>query len=86
MPANFFDRVILERSSCYLGLKLLWTARQFLVGKKFPSGIFNRNQWHVLCHDVIELITQEDFISLCTDIDAAAYFQIVSIIFTNPSA
>ena len=43
MPANFFDRVILERSSCYLGLKLLWTARQFLVGKKFPSGIFNRN-------------------------------------------
>jgi hypothetical protein len=40
MPANFFDRIQLERSSCYLGLKLLWVARLFLSGKKFPKGAF----------------------------------------------
>ena len=40
MPANLYDRVLLERSSCYLGLKLLAYAKQFLMGKKFPRGIF----------------------------------------------
>jgi hypothetical protein len=41
MPANLFDRILLERSSCYLGYKLLSTAQLFLSGKKFPRGIFS---------------------------------------------
>lgn len=57
MPANYYDRILLERSSCYLGLKLLASARQFLLGKKFPRGFFSTQEWHVLCHDITELLT-----------------------------
>lgn len=70
MPANYYDRIQIERSSCYLGLKLLWSAKLYLQGKKFPRGFFSQQEWHVLCHDVIELITQDDMISLLTEIDA----------------
>jgi hypothetical protein len=56
-----------------------------LLGKKVPRGIFTNNQWHVLCHDVLDFITQHDMIDLFMRIDAAAYFQIISIAFNNPS-
>jgi len=62
MPLNSWDRIQIERSACYIGIKLLWIVRMFLIGKKFPSGTFTTNEWHVLCHDVMDLITQDEMI------------------------
>jgi hypothetical protein len=40
MPANLPKREFIERSSTYLGYKLMWATRLFLLGKKFPKGNF----------------------------------------------
>lgn len=85
MPANMSKRELIEHSSSYLGYKLLWAIRLFLLGKKFPKGTFEMNVWNAITHDVCELITQEDFIATLVAIDAEAYFQTISIVFNNPS-
>ena len=38
MQANNYERIQLERSSAYQGLKLLWAIRMLLQGNKFPKG------------------------------------------------
>lgn len=58
MPANNPKRDFIEKSSTYLGYKLLWAARLFLIGKKFPKGTFEMAVWNAVTHDVCELITQ----------------------------
>ena len=40
MPANFHQREPLEKSSVYVGYKLLWVIRLLLLGKRFPKGHF----------------------------------------------
>jgi len=85
MPANMPKREFIEKSSAYLGYKLLWAARLFLLGKKFPKGTFEMIVWNAVTHDVTELITQTEFIRTMTEIDAEAYFEILSIVFNNPS-
>lgn len=60
LPPNQKERIILERSSCYMGFKLLWATRIFLMGKIFPRGLFTTQDWHVVCHDVVDFITQDD--------------------------
>lgn len=85
MPANMSKRELLEKSSTYLGYKLLWAARLFLLGKKFPKGTFEMHVWNAVTHDISNLITREDFIETLIAIDAEAYFQTVSILFNNPS-
>ena len=40
MPANLPARIPLEKSSCYVGYKLIWMIRLLLLGKKFPKGHF----------------------------------------------
>ena len=37
------------------------------------------------CHDLIELMTQDDLIQLLTEINAEAYFQILSVVFIQDS-
>lgn len=75
----------MEQSAQYLGLKLIWSTRCFLLGKKFPRGHFTTSEWQTLCHDILDFITTDEMIELMTAIDAAAYFQVVSIVFNNPS-
>lgn len=74
MPLTSPTRAKLESSSTYIGLKLLWATRLFLLGKKIPKGHFTNSQWHILCHDVIDFITQPQMIEIFVQIDAAAYF------------
>lgn len=40
----------------------------------------------MLCHDVLELITQDDMISLFSEIDADIYFKILISVFVYSSA
>ena len=86
LPITSIERARIEQCLAYVGLKLLWTTRYFLLGKKVPRGLFTNSQWHILCHDVLDFVTQPDMIELFVRIDAAAYFQIISIAFNNPSA
>lgn len=86
MPATNPKRDAIEKSSTYLGYKLLWATRLFLIGKKFPKGTFEQHVWNAVVHDVCEQITQESFFKTMIEIDAEAYFQILSIVFNNPSA
>ena len=75
----------MERTSTYTGLKLLWAARQFIQGKKFPMRNYESNEWRILTHDISELLTREDFIENLTEIDCRIYFQIVALMFTPKS-
>jgi len=45
LSASSQERLVLERSSVYLGLKLLWATRLFLQGTKFPHGMFSKFEW-----------------------------------------
>lgn len=85
MPANFPKREPLEKSSVYVGYKLLWIIRLLLLGKRFPKGHFEQNVWHDITHEVLDIITQDDFMRTMYEIDASAYFQIITIVFNNPS-
>lgn len=85
IPANFPERVPLERSALYLGLKLLWATRLFIEGKKFPKGHFIKSQWATICHDVLLQITQPEFMLTMTKIDASAFFRILFIPFNVKS-
>ena len=85
MPANLPARVAIEQSSCYVGYKLLWAIRMLLLGKKFPKGHFDQNTWHDLTHEVLDIITNPDFVKTLCEIDAQAYFQIVTIAWNKPS-
>lgn len=86
MSPTDVERVPLENSSVYLGMKLLWIARLYLLGKKFPLGHLTNYEWHIAVHDIVNFLTQDEIISQLSDIDAAAYFQILTIVFNNPSS
>ena len=43
LPLASDERARIEQCSAYIGLKLLWTTRYFLLGKKVPRGIFTNN-------------------------------------------
>lgn len=66
LPDNSWDRIMIERSSVYLSLKLMYIVRLFLIGKKFPQGHFTTQEWQVLCHDITDLITTELMIEILT--------------------
>lgn len=68
------DRIELECSSVYLSLKLMWTTRLYLLGKKFPQGHLTNHEWHIAVHDIVDFLTQEETMEQFTEIDAAAYF------------
>jgi hypothetical protein len=74
MPANMPKRDLIEKSSTYLGYKILWAARLFLLGKKFPKGVFDHVVWNAVTHDICELITQAPNIKALVSIDSEAYF------------
>ena len=85
MPANIPARIPLEKSSAYVGYKLLWVIRLLLLGKRFPKGHFEQNAWHDITHEVLHIITEDNFMTTMFEIDAQAFFQIITIVFNNPS-
>jgi hypothetical protein len=56
-----------------------------LLGKQFPHDHLSSHHWHIVVHDLIDFITKDELIEQLTEIDPAAYFQILSIVFNNPS-
>ena len=61
MVANLPKREDIERSSVYVGYKLLWAIRLLLLGKKFPHGHFDHKSWQEITHEVLDVITEEEF-------------------------
>jgi hypothetical protein len=49
MSASASERLVLERSSTYQGLKLLWATRLLVEGKRFPKGKLERPEWQKAC-------------------------------------
>ena len=56
-----------------------------LLGKRFPKGHFDLRHWQQIVHEVVDIITQVEFMTTLLEIDASAYFQIITIAFNNPS-
>jgi hypothetical protein len=74
MSASASERIILERSSIYQGLKLLWATRLLVEGKRFPKGKLEKPDWQRACQSVLQHITTGEFIKTMCDIDAGAFF------------
>ena len=72
--ADMQYREVYEKSAIYIGYKLLWVIRLTLLGKRFPKGHYEMKQWQELVHEVLDIITQEDFMRTLVEIDASAYF------------
>jgi len=64
---------------------MLWAIRLTLLGKRFPKGHYEKRVWQEIVHEVLDTITQEDFMKTLLEIDASAFFQIITIAFNNPS-
>lgn len=67
-------REVYEKSAVYIGYKLLWGIRLTLLGKRFPKGHYEMKLWQQIVHEVLDIITQEDFMKTLFEIDASAYF------------
>jgi len=74
IAANSTERLPLERSSYYLGLKLLWATRLIIEGKRFPKGKLEKPDWQKACQTVLLHITRGEFIKTMCAIDSEAYF------------
>lgn len=51
------DKKEIEKSSLYLGYKILWVIRLFIDGKKFPQGNIREKKWRSYIHDVIQFLS-----------------------------
>jgi hypothetical protein len=80
------DKLQIERSQTYLGYKILWILNLFINGKKFPSGKIRENMWRAYIHDILEFLSNPDYLKTLLSIDAETVFQMISVIFypTNP--
>ena len=74
MAADMPYRECLEKSAVYVGYKLLWAVRLTLLGKRFPKGHYEMRLWQDIVHDVLDIITQEDFMKTLVEVDASAFF------------
>lgn len=53
---------VIEKSSVYLGYKILWCLSLFLNGKKFPQGNMKEKRWRQYVSDIVEYITNESIL------------------------
>lgn len=53
----------------------------FLGGKTFPSGKLKSSKWQLYINDIVEFIQVEYITKVLFEIDAEAFFQIISILF-----
>ena len=73
--ANKQQRMHVERSAYYVGYKLQWIIRQFLKGKKFPSGELDSAQYKLQVLSIVDFVTDEDNLATMLDFDADAFFE-----------
>ena len=85
LSADLPYREVIERSAIYTGYKLLWFVRLTLLGKRFPSGHYEMRLWQDIVHEILDLITHDEFMKIFFEVDASAFFQIITIAFNNPS-
>ena len=80
-PYESIDKQQIERSQTYLGYKILWILNLFLDGRKFPTGSIREPMWRSYLHDIIEFLTNQDYLKTLLSIDAETVFQMISILF-----
>lgn len=51
-----------EQSQLYLGFKLFWVLRLFLIGKKFPQGNIKEAKWRAYVHDIIQFLSSTEIL------------------------
>ena len=81
-PYESMDKLQIERSQTYLGYKILWILNLFIDGKKFPSGTIREAKWRAYIHDIIEFLTNLDYLKTLLSIDAESVFQMISVLFS----
>jgi hypothetical protein len=86
VPYDSTEKQQIERSQTYLGYKILWILNLFINGKKFPSGKIRTVMWRAYIHDILEFLSNPNYLKTLLTIDAETVFQMISIIFypTNP--
>jgi hypothetical protein len=57
----------------------------FINGKKFPSGHIKEKMWRAYIHDIIEFLSNQEYLKILLSIDAESVFQIISILFQPTS-
>jgi hypothetical protein len=64
----------IERSSTYIGYKLLWIMTLFLEGKKFPQGSLSSDKWRFYVYDIVRFCTNDKFMQWFLDFDPEGFF------------
>jgi len=64
----------IERSSTYIGYKLLWVISLFLEGKKFPQGSLSIDKWRYYVYDIVRFCTNEKFMGWFLEFDCQTFF------------
>lgn len=68
------DKLQIERSQTYLGYKILWIINLFIDGRKFPSGSIREQKWRSYIHDIIEFLSNQEYLKTLLSIDAESFF------------
>lgn len=74
----------IERSSTYIGYKILWVVKLFLEGKKFPQGNLSPACWRFYVMDIVRFCTNERFMTWFLDFDPDAFFLVLLKLFSDP--
>jgi hypothetical protein len=75
----------IEQSAIYLGYKLFWLIRLFLLGKRFPQGNIKEAKWRSYIHDIVQFLSNPQILKDLATIDAENLFQVIDIIFMKNS-
>lgn len=73
----------IERSSTYIGYKILWIIKLFLDGKKFPVGSLTSNRWQYYVMDIVRFCTNERFMIWFLEFDSDAFFTVILKLFND---
>jgi hypothetical protein len=68
------DKQRIEKSLAYLGYKILWVLHLFIDGKKFPNGKIKPSMWRAYIQDIIEFISNKEYLKMLLNIDAESVF------------
>ncbi len=80
-PYESLDKQQIERSQTYLGYKILWILNMFLDGRKFPAGSIKESMWRAYLHDIIEFLSNQEYLKTLLSIDAESVFQMIAVLF-----
>jgi len=75
------DKQRIEKSLTYLGYKILLVLHLFIDGKNFPNGIIKEKMWRSYVQDIIEFLSNKEYLKMLLGIDAESVFQMISIMF-----